>query len=115
MSSRDDLDEARELLLAALDVDAEVARRIADLFEQSYARLALGRPRAVVLLAASWAAEQVNALPLDERRRITGSWVRSLMRRSDCPLCMGGTEGGGGSGPERAPVVTPPQYEGAEG
>ena len=113
MATLDDLAEARELLVAGLDVDNATAVRIADLIAQFYSVTALTRPRELVLLAARWAVEQVNALPATQRTRVTPTWVASLTQHRDCPLCMGGSTNRGGSDPEPTPKDAPKLLRGA--
>ena len=108
MSAANDLEDARRQLVAALDMDAAAADRVADLLEQRYAWQALRQPREVVLRAAAWAARRLNALPPGQRERATPGRVLAQLQGSDCPLCATGGDDGGGFTPTRTPVVIPP-------
>jgi hypothetical protein len=108
MSAANDLEDARRQLVAALDMDAAAAERVADLLERQYGWRAIAQPREVVLRAAAWAARRLNALPAGERERPTPARVLAQLDDSDCPLCATGGDDGGGSAPTRTPVVAPP-------
>lgn len=106
MSSEDDLERARELLILALDVDAATASRIANIVGLMYVQRARAASRDVVLHAAAWAAQRLNALPADELARVSPPRIAALLQRSDCPLCLGGSDDDnrGGSTPVTTPV-----------
>ncbi len=114
MSTRQDLEDARELFLNELRGDPATASRIADIIERVYVLRALQQPREVVLDAALWAAGKLRDFPDTELRRIGEREIVSVLNTSDCPLCIGdGGKSGTGSGspttarPPRVPVVPP--------
>jgi hypothetical protein len=115
MATPDDLNKARELLIVSLEVDDGAANRIADFIALFYSAYARARTQEVVLSAATWAAEQVNALPATQRSRVTLAWVASLTEHRDCPLCMGGSAKRGGSDPTPTTPVDVPQVLGRAG
>lgn len=114
MSSASDLELARQVFVQALDADEETANRIADFIYDFYAQRALGKTAGVVLHAATWAAQQLNALPVERRLRVSREQIRAQLERDDCPLCLGGSDDNRGSTSGGTPVIVP-TFEGVNG
>ncbi len=112
MSSRIDLDDARQLLLAELNATGPTAMVVAIALWKRYHDQALDQPRETVLAATLWATRRLNELPPGQLARMTSAEVLSQLQHfSDCPLCASGSDASHGSS---SPATVPPVPVGAD-
>ena len=107
MSTRDDLADARELFVATIDADPEVAERLVAMIGDVYFQRALAAPREVLLESARWAAAELSTRSRASLRYATREMVLAQLQSSDCPLCFArGNDFGRGSA-SGTPVMPP--------
>lgn len=105
MSTPSELVAVRERFIQLLRTDPQTANRIANILALQYADRMRRFSIDVLMYAAEWAAQRYATVPPDILRKLGAREIVDIVKRSDCPLCMGDADESGGTGSTHTPAA----------